>query len=599
MSEMKFDPMTGQPIADNAPGQNPGQGMNEQPAGGPMNGQPTGPAPFGQPMNGPMNGAPYGQPMNGPMNGQPISGAPYGQPMNGQPISGAPYGQPMNGPISGAPYGQPMNGPMNGQPMNGPFDPNMNQGVTIDPVTGLPVVGGEAPKKSKAPIIIAIIAGLILIAGVIAAVLLFNKKDDEAPVEEEVVEEVEPKEEEVVEEVEEELPEAKEEEEVVVEEVEEELPEAKEEEVVEEKEEKKVVSNVNVDPSSLFAFNIDGTDYQLPCKITDFLDQGFTFSDDSDGEIMLGSGDREYIYLLYQDDIHTNISVTVTNYSINAQELKDCHISDITLYANSLTDKGYNVTFHNGDLVLGEATYDELTAALGEPTSSNESSLSNTYRYETESEDSYSDNSVAFSFETEDDEKLDWVSIRVEDKPEIEEEEVSDKAPDYLSLYSAPKSLGSDLLSGNIDIEGTVYTLPVPLTEFTDNGWKISGLDETCGAGVSYVVTAEKGKKRLFLTTGNFDTNACLLKNTIVTSVSISSYAAPEFKLPIGLAMGQTKDEVDTVLKNNNIDFSYEKKYHQYEIKIGDNNDRITIGLDSEDETLDDIDLRIYGWLYE
>ncbi|MBQ2257696.1 MAG: hypothetical protein II247_03355, partial [Lachnospiraceae bacterium] len=137
-----------------------------------------------QPMGSqqPMTGAPQGfngQPVNGMpqgFNGQPMTGAPQG--FNGQPVNGMPQG--FNGqPVNGMPQG------FNGQPMNG-----APQGFNGQQVTGAPTgyqqqpgfepgfIPGQNPgqngngKKSKAGLVIGIIAAVAVVLVIAIAVLL-------------------------------------------------------------------------------------------------------------------------------------------------------------------------------------------------------------------------------------------------------------------------------------------------------------------------------------------------------------------------------------------------------------------------------------------
>jgi hypothetical protein len=88
----------------------------------------------------PASAPPYaGQPMSGP----PVSGPAYGQPMSGPPVSGPAYGQPMSGPPGMAPYG-----------------------------------AAPAPRRSRAVLVLALVATLLfLVSGVMTG--LFVTKNNE------------------------------------------------------------------------------------------------------------------------------------------------------------------------------------------------------------------------------------------------------------------------------------------------------------------------------------------------------------------------------------------------------------------------------------
>lgn len=144
--------------------------------------------PYGQPQGGPQQGGPYGQP-GGPY-GQP-GGRPPQTPPGGQPYGppgGPPYGPPGGGP-GGGPYGPPGGGPggpgpdrpggpggpgpqtpPGGQPYGSPGGPQ--------PPAGFPVAtppAAPAPKKGGGRTI-KIVIGLVIVAGIIAAVIYSQTK---------------------------------------------------------------------------------------------------------------------------------------------------------------------------------------------------------------------------------------------------------------------------------------------------------------------------------------------------------------------------------------------------------------------------------------
>lgn len=115
----------------------------------------------------------YGQPDPGqPAYGQPPAAQPgYGQPASGQPAYGQPaYDQP---PAAQPGYGQPAYGqPDTGQQAYG--QPAYGQPAYATPVVpGQPAVG-DAPKKSKAGLIIGLLVVLLLIVGGVVAFLAFG-----------------------------------------------------------------------------------------------------------------------------------------------------------------------------------------------------------------------------------------------------------------------------------------------------------------------------------------------------------------------------------------------------------------------------------------
>jgi hypothetical protein len=54
-----------------------------------------------------------------------------------------------------------------------------------------------------------------------------------------------------------------------------------------------------------------------------------------------------------------------------------------------------------------------------------------------------------------------------------EDEESEEESTGVMYEYVAPTELGDDIYSFNFELDGHVYTLPVPVSEFLDNGWEM------------------------------------------------------------------------------------------------------------------------------
>ena len=58
----------------------------------------------------------------------------------------------------------------------------------------------------------------------------------------------------------------------------------------------------------------------------------------------------------------------------------------------------------------------------------------------------------------------------------------------------------------NIEIENQVYTLPAPVSAFTDNGWKIASQEDSVPSGqsLSYAIKLQKDGKEIEASVTNF-----------------------------------------------------------------------------------------------
>lgn len=146
---------------------------------------------------------------------------------------------------------------------------------------------------------------------------------------------------------------------------------------------------------NLFDFQIAINDevYSLPTTVDAFTDNGWEFSSNPDEIVEAG------YYLIGQSldkgDLH--ISVQLVNDSDEDMKAIDCVVGNIIVTNNSPRfgcSTAY-VQIANG-IVLNQSTTDEARAALGEPTSENETDYSTTLYYDNE-EANYSSVSLQFN----------------------------------------------------------------------------------------------------------------------------------------------------------------------------------------------------------
>ena len=542
---------------------------------------------------------------------QPVNNGPKFDPVTGQPIQPAMQQPVNNGPKFDPVTGQPIQPAMQQgmQPGVQPGMPNMqrmqqpiNGGMKFDPKTGKPIQPGmpaQSVNKSgnnKNLILGLVIAG-ILVLGVGGFALANSSSKKSTPVEEEppVVEaSIEATEEPVAE--------------ATIEEVEPatEATTAPEEEKKEEK--KAVKSNTNVDSSDLFAFNFDGTDYQLPMPISDLIADGWEYNSDSDAEELLATSQKEFVYLnVPGDSSYNHVTVHVKNFSNNATPLGECYIVKIEFDDYTMDKLGKTVTVQNGAIKLSESKSPDVTAILGEADNVYESSLGGqSLTYYAEHDNYGLNSSLRFRFNEED--VLESIDIENNVEPEdFEQAEVSDEVPEYFALYVEPKELGNDPLSGNIQLDKKVYTLPCPFQKFLDNGWSYNVSDDTLGAGQRCIVPVSIGSDRVYLDAYNPLDHAVHLNNTIVVSVSVSVYSRTklDFQVPGGLDITASDAEIKSFLESNKIsNYEYKKDSKRYTIPLDQSekpgNTRNYIKIDTNDDgQLNELEVQNYGWLLD
>ncbi|WP_029230934.1 hypothetical protein [Butyrivibrio sp. VCB2006] len=362
----------------------------------------------------------------------------------------------------------------------------------------------------------------------------------------------------------------------------------------------------DIDYDGFTSFTINGYSYELPQKVQDFLDDDWVFNDDNKMEEILYTGESTYVDLHVPGDISTNtISFTITNFSLNAQPAKDCYITKVEFYESYVTRKGNEISIQNGDLVLCESDIDDVKKVLGEPDYASDFGTSQALTYYLDHDNSNYKCQVSLHFD-EDSDKLSIISIRAEVEPgDFVQSDVQEGIPEYLTYYEAPASLGDDPLSGNFQLEGKVYNLPVPLSILIEDGWSYGDDDLAVGAGEGYSLTLYKEDKYIFVEAFNFIDKAVYLENTMVTNISVYSSTQVDLKFPGGVDTSITDKEYAAFLEKNGLsNFEYKKDYHRYRVpldqsaKVESNNNIYRVYFE-DDGSLQSLELERLGWLVD
>ncbi|SFU53732.1 hypothetical protein [Butyrivibrio sp. INlla21] len=585
MSEKKFDPMTGQPIDQGTGDVNQANQPVNQPVGNanqgtqPQQGQVQNPNPTPAPNNFQQQFGNVGQPAANPgQQGAFQQQGPFQQANFRQQGNFQQQGNFRQGNFQQGNFGQ-----------HGNYQQNQFGGAQPFGGNNIPPQGND---KKKLFIIGGIVAAVLIVFTLVNAAMFMgrNKSDKDVAV-------AEASEEATVA-----TPVSTQEEEESADEASTQATEVAEEK--EEKEEQASVPHAEADPNGLTSFTLNGKTYQLPVRIQELIDDGWQYNKDSDAKILLGSGDREIIYVLTPGTESRKLDVYVTNFSIDAKELGEGYVTSIQFNDFDVEKGGMDLSFHGGDVKFNDATKESIIAVYGEPSNEYDGSSFYDISYEEANDTDYMTTvEIKYNFDKETN-KLSYVSLKNQEKPsDIGEEQVSGDEPEYLSQYKAPSSLGDDPLSGNISINGKVYNVPVPLKVLLEDGWSFGG-DEThtVGANSGYALTLAKGDDRLYVSAYNVTTSACYIKYTIVTQITYytSSINKLEVELPGGIKGSSTQSDVEAWLSSKGIsNYEYDKSYGRYKIPI-DQNRRNKIEIHVRDDgKMDSIEVQNYGWLME
>lgn len=284
-----------------------------------------------------------------------------------------------------------------------------------------------------------------------------------------------------------------------------------------------------------FQVSIDGTVVQVPTWVSDFETLGFTCEEDLSQKLY---PDEEKFVSWYKDDY--DVYTVIKNPGINTASYADCVIEEISVYE----EEGIKVKFPGG-IQLGEATVEDVVEAHGAPSDAEDDEISyDMYYWLVESE-----KEIRLSFDAET-EKLDNISIQNTAELEGMNNEVSKEVPKEVTAYKAPEALGSDMLSGNIELEGKLYTLPCPLSEFLENGFILNmrHTPSVVAGKASDSVEMRYGNASNTFEIINFSEDATTPENCFVTTVKVSK-EYKNFNLTLPKASIKVGESEETLLE--------------------------------------------------
>ncbi len=338
-----------------------------------------------------------------------------------------------------------------------------------------------------------------------------------------------------------------------------------------------------------FTFYLEGTVYKIPCNYEDFITNGWTISStgyNSDTKI---SGNRHASFQMAKDG--RKVTVYAYNMSGNVKALKDCKIGGIEC-------DGYNeIDFTIAKGISVKSSVDEIKAAFGTPGYSSSGSDYQSMTYYAVKDSSY--NSVKFYVSN--DSKYSSISMKNFVESDDDKTTTSTEKPAYLNEYKKPSSMGADLKSPVVNVEGDLYQLPAPLNEFLGNGWKIIRQSGDVVAGGTDSIRVEKDGKKLTLYIANYSEYQTTVENCAVYKVYADSY--DDTKVSIGsesksITIGSTKADVEAIVPDDfdHHEGSYSHSYNYSEYKERDFS--VSISVDKETGKVSTISVSCKTWKY-
>lgn len=361
-----------------------------------------------------------------------------------------------------------------------------------------------------------------------------------------------------------------------------------------------VESNVEELGSHIYSFTIKLGDsvFKVPFKYQDLVDKGWTRIADEE-EVKEVSPNFSTPFIRFEKD-GVEISVIFSNLtSADTIPLEECYGTGVFWFnlgklddnkeseSNSNTSNSSNGTSNreNGakskgkevELPLGItnlSSKEDLLKAYGEPSEIEKRSNGyEDFRYEIVYNSlvivTFDDKGIIRRIE------MDNISDILDEKGEklITSGFVTGKIPKEILEYKRPDKISNNYLDYSFKVKDEIYSLPVPVNIFLNDGWTIIGGHPTLKSMQSdySAIYLMKENKRLKVILRNYSSKEQNKENTWVTSVSPDGSRFREGTLPIeifsGIQNGMEEEDLLKIIKDLPYDKSDYSDFVLYTIK--------------------------------
>lgn len=148
-------------------------------------------------------------------------------------------------------------------------------------------------------------------------------------------------------------------------------------------------------------------------------------------------------------------------------------------------------------------------------------------------------------------------TVSSEEKSLISSEAVSESSEASQFEYKVPSSLNDDYTSYTFRFQGDIYTMPMPVSEFTKNGWTIVAQNDSIKAGQEALLglCVTKDDMEFLFNVKNFTDKTISAKDAMATSVYINSTLNKnvDFELSGGIKFGMSESELLKIVGAENL----------------------------------------------
>ncbi len=311
-----------------------------------------------------------------------------------------------------------------------------------------------------------------------------------------------------------------------------------------------------------FQLQVDGVVYQFPMMYADWAALGWT-TDAENLETVLEP--YQYTTVRFTKD-NEKCTAYILNLGINNMPVEECIVGGMTIdsYDWDLTEGEVVLP---GGLVRGQADLAAIEAAYGTPSDTYEGDLYTKYTYEMDYNSTYELEVFKESG------VLEYIAVENFVEPEgFDAGEASEEVPEAVTAYQKPAELSTDLTAYEIELDGQVYALPVPVSTLLADGWELipSDTDKVIMANYYGWAGLMKGGQKFSTTIHNEEDYATIPENCWIDTIEVGGYDLElDGALPGGVRVGITEEEFLTILENAGIEYeltseSGDFKYYRY-----------------------------------
>ena len=341
----------------------------------------------------------------------------------------------------------------------------------------------------------------------------------------------------------------------------------KNEKQIESKEGEAITANKEINQNDakldddLYSFEllINGEKYKLPCDYAELSQKGWNIKNDINGVL----APNEYSMSTDMINGECTFSARFLNLGVNEVPYSKCKIGGVII-SDADVKNGTEVKLPKG--INMKSSKDDIIKAYGEPTRNSESGDLAFLYYEL---GNYQKVEFTINQKSNEVTKLKMDNM-IEEKEDANKETSTSTEEQTSSSENISKSaieLGDDLFSKNVEVEGVVYTLPASIKEFEQNGWKVQdGAGEKVKARDTNVrVTLRKNNSVIKVSAKNNTANETEVENCDITKIQVREENKISLKLPKGIQIGSTKEELEAAYTGLETKKSDSKNFEYYD----------------------------------